>query len=90
MGVFIAAHRPLVSDEPPQWHMHSAQVTVGQRFHLFLEHLHLGLEVPVHEILVESSARYVVLTDTPEPDTSPPVTPWGRTPRMWFELPLPY
>ena len=85
---FFVSRRTLVSDEPPRWHMHSTQVTVGQQFHPHLDHLHIGSEVAVHEILAESFTRYAILTDTPAPDISPTITPWGRTPHMWLELPL--
>ena len=68
--------RPLVSNEPPRWYLYSVKVTVGQRFHLLLDHRHLVLEVAVHDMVAEYFARYALLMDTLAPDNLTPETTW--------------
>ena len=55
LGVFVASRRPPMPDDMPFWHVHSPQVTAGQRLCHLLDNCHLGSEVAVHEMFAESS-----------------------------------
>ena len=55
LDVLITSRRPLVLDDPPRWHVHSAQVTARQRFRPLLNHHHLGPGIEVHEVITKES-----------------------------------
>ena len=71
LGVLITVRRTLLLDDPPRWHVNSAQVTAAQRFLPLLNHLYLGPEMSVHEVLAKASCNMSYCRTT-----------WHRTPHL--------